>query len=138
MDDPYRKHNANGMIDSLSAELEKVKAELVVSKNKVKELETTIDEERAAINDGWEYKLIYQNRQAQLTGTTETTTLRDALRQTTPEYLKKYGRTDAYVLVYLAEVKLQLENLGKQGWEFIKQDDQYPEVLWFRRKIKTT
>jgi len=142
MSDPYRQHNSDGMINSLSAELEKVKAELVAEKAKTKELEQTLDDERAAINDGWEYKLVHQTRHVSNTtwtktsengssGSTTTVSLSQALLEE-----QKYKTTKGYVVEFLQKTRKQLSDLGKQGWEFIKQDDEYKDVLWFRRKIK--
>lgn len=141
MTDPYRQHHVDGMIDSLSAELEKVKAELVVSKNKVKELETTIDEERTAINDGWEYKLVsiphtFVNEGTSAGSSNHAISLQGMLTIHEQPWMK--GRKpDAYIVKYENFVCGTLEKLGKQGFEMFHQDEHNKEIYWFRRKIKT-
>jgi len=140
MSDPYRQHNSDGMINSLSAELEKVKAELVAEKAKTKELEQTLDDERSAINDGWEYKLIcvphsYENEEQSQNSSNRSISLSGMIKF--PELKWNKGRTlPKYVARYQNLVSDILGQLGKQGWEMFHQDDLDKEIYWFRRKIK--
>ena len=140
MSDPYRQHNSDGMINSLSAELEKVKAELSASKQKIVELEQSLDNERAAINNGWEYKLVYiphrfVNEESEQGSSDRSISLVGMLTIEQQPWMR--GRkVSGYILEYQNLVLKTLEIYGKQGWEMFHQDQVTQEVYWFRRKIK--